>query len=213
MSKKKESWKEKRRRAALKREKALEAERIRREREPKKKRRGWPRGKFFGVICVVALLLISYGVWQYTQSSTERPSPEGAPLFTLTDIDGVEFSLGDFIGRVVVLDFFYIRCPPCREEIPELAQVYGKYSRSDVVIISISVDPDYDTIERLQKFREEHQISWTIAGDTASVSDKYNVQAVPTLVIIDQSGVIYYRNVGLTYASTLSSKIDSLLDR
>jgi len=80
MPKKKDSWKEKRRRAALKRERALEAERIRREREPKKKRKGWSRGKVFGALFMISLCLISFGVWYATQSSTTPPPTE----YTLT---------------------------------------------------------------------------------------------------------------------------------
>jgi len=63
--KKKESWKEKRRRAAIKRQKALEAERLRREREPKKSK-GWSRRKALAVLFVflICLPIGVYAVWQ-----------------------------------------------------------------------------------------------------------------------------------------------------
>jgi cytochrome oxidase Cu insertion factor (SCO1/SenC/PrrC family) len=228
--KKKESWKEKRRRAALKRERALEAERIRREKEPKKKHKGWPRGKVFGALFLISLCLISYGVWQYTQPPTQSLSPEPpspppnenkAPSFTLTDIDEATFSLADFKGKVVVLDFFYIRCGYCDDEFLELEEIYGKYSRDDVVIISISIDPNYDTVERLQEFKIgpnsfsslEYEMTWRIARDTAGVSNKYDITAAPTTVIIDREGIIspHSSYVGLTDASKLSEEIDLLL--
>jgi thiol-disulfide isomerase/thioredoxin len=84
--KKKESWKEKRRRAALKRERALEAERVRREREPKKRQKGWSRGKVFGVLFMISLCLVSYGVWYAMQPST-TPPPTGYTL-TITSTAG-----------------------------------------------------------------------------------------------------------------------------
>lgn len=215
--KKKESWKEKRRRAALKRERALEAERIRREREPKKRRKGWPRGKVFGVLFLISLCLISYGVWQYTQPPTQSSSPppneNKAPSFTLTDIDGATFSLADFKGKVVVLNFFDTYCTYCIPEISELAKVYVHYSSNDVVILSIDVDPYHDTVPILQQFREAHNISWAIAQDTAGVSDDYTIIGTPTTVIIDQEGFISPHGpfIGLASFSTLSREIDSLL--
>lgn len=226
--KKKKSLKEKRRLAALKRERASKAARVRVEREIERKHaraRGKIYRRVFVVICLVALVFISYGVWQSMQTSTPSstesqsteptepqppPSPNEneAPSFTLTDIDGETFSLSDFRGSVVVLDFFATWCTPCVAEMPHLAEIHEKYG-SDVVITSIA--PSTDTVELLKQFREDHNMLWRIARDTAGVSDDYGVQYIPTLVIIDQSGIIYYRNEGLTDASTLSSKIDSLL--
>jgi len=227
--KKKESWKEKRHRLALKRERVLEAERIRREREPKKQN-GWSRGKVFGALFLISLCLISYGVWYTmqpsTNSSTSPPSPPNenkAPSFTLNDIDGATFSLADFEEKVVVLDFFYIRCGYCDDEFLELEEIYGKYSRDDVVIISISIDPNYDTVERLQEFKIgpnrfsslEYEMTWRIARDTVGVSEKYDITAAPTTVIIDRQDIISPHSpyLGLTYASKLSKEIDSLLSR
>ena len=74
-----------------------------------------------------------------------------APDFTLTDIDGVEFSLSDHRGRVVLLDFFATWCGPCVDEIPHLRLLHSEFGE-DFIIISISVDPYSDTVEDLQQF-------------------------------------------------------------
>jgi thiol-disulfide isomerase/thioredoxin len=175
---------------------------------PKKKRRekpkeeGHPHRKVFSVLGLISLFLISYGVWQYAQPSTELNSP--ASLFTLTDTD-----FSDFMGRAVVLDFFATWCSPCIEEIPQLAEIHEKYNSNDVVVISISSPTD--NVETLKQFRIEHNMDWRVAKDTIGVFDKYGIQYIPTLIILDKEGVIRYKNVGLTSASVLSSKIDSLL--
>lgn len=201
--KKKESLKERRRRAALKRERALEAERIRRERTPKKKGKRLPKGKVLGVAFLMMLVLGAYGAWQYSQQSSNTNER------LLTDIDGNKFSLEDFRGKVVILDLFATWCQPCLQQIPQLAEIYEKYGHDEVVIISISSPSDNEDL--LRQFRDEHQMSWKVARDTAGVFDKYNVVYIPTIVILDQNGAVYYTNEGLTDASTLSSKIDFLL--
>jgi len=131
---------------------------------------------------------------------------EVAPIFTLTDIDGVEFSLSNFRGRVVLLDFFATWCGPCVAEIPHLKSLREKFGE-DLIIISVSVSPSSDTVEKLQEFRQEHGIDWVIARDTIGINDEYGVQYIPTLVIIDQEGYIRHRHVGLTDESVLYGEI------
>ena len=200
--KKKESWKEKRRRAALKHQKALEAERLRRERELKKSK-GWPRGKVLGIAFLVLMVMAFYAVWQNTHPSSNEDSGQ-ASLYTLTNADFSEFR-----GKVVVVDCFATWCRPCVLEIPHLAQINEKYSSSEVVVISVGSSGD--SVKELRQFKKEHSITWRVARDTVGVFDKYKVEYIPTLVILNQSGAIHYRNVGLTSASILSNEIDALL--
>jgi len=54
-------------------------------------------------------------------------------------------------------------------------------------------------------------MDWLVALDTIEVFNEYNVESIPTLVILDQNGDTHYRNVGVTDASTLMNKIDELL--
>jgi cytochrome oxidase Cu insertion factor (SCO1/SenC/PrrC family) len=134
-----------------------------------------------------------------------------APDFTLTDIDGVEFSLSGYRGEVVLLDFFSIRCSECITEIPHLKAVHEEFGE-DLIIISISVTPEYDTVERLQQYRQEHEIDWIIARDTVGVGlEDYFVRYGPTIVIVDQSGFIRYIHEGLVVASTLSEEVGQVI--
>jgi len=204
--KKKESLKEKRRRAALKHQKALEAERLRREREPKKSK-GWSKGKLFGIVFLASLVLVvgGYVAWQNTQQASNENGGL-PPLYMLTDSDFSEFK-----GKVVVVDCFATWCKPCLEEIPHLVQVNEKYNSSEVVVISVGSSGDSET--KLRQFKKDHGITWRVARDTVGVFDKYDVKYIPTLVIINQNGNVDFRKEGLTDASTLSSKIDALLGR
>jgi len=199
---KKESWKEKRRRAALKHQKALEAEQLRREREPKKSK-GWPRSRVLGIgfLFLIVLVIGVYAAWQGAQPSDASELP---PLYTLTDADFSEFR-----GKVVVIDFFATWCGPCKTEIPYLAEINENYNSSEVVVISVGSSGD--SAIKLRQFKQDYSITWRVARDTVGVFDEYNVEPIPTIVILNQNGNIHYRNEGVTDASTLSSKIDELL--
>ena len=89
------------------------------------------------------------------------------------------------------------------------------------MIISVSVDPEHDTVDILREFRIgpnkysdlHYEMNWTIARDTVGVMQKYGITAAPTTVIIDKEGFISPHSpyVGLTDASVLKNEIDSLL--
>lgn len=202
--KKKESLKEKRRRAALKRQKALDAERLRREREPAKSK-GWSTGKLLGIAFLALIVLVAggYAAWQNTQPASNENS--GLPsLYMLTDSDFSEFR-----GKVVLVDCFATWCQPCLEVIPYLAQVDAKYESGEVVVVSVGSSGD--SAAKLRQFKQDYNMTWRVARDTVKVFDKYSVEYIPTLVILDQNGAVHFREAGIVDSSTLSGEIDALL--
>jgi thiol-disulfide isomerase/thioredoxin len=202
--KKKESWKEKRRQAAIKRQKALEAERLKREREPKKSK-GWRQSKVLviGFLALIFLVIGVYAAWQNTQQVSNENG--GLPsLYALTD---AEFS--EFRGKIVLIDCFATWCQPCIIEFDHLKEVNDKYDSSEVVVVSVGSSGD--SVTGLRQFKKDYNMDWLVARDTVEVFNEYNVESIPTLVILDQNGNTHYRNVGVTDASTLMNKIDELL--
>ena len=203
--KKKQSWKERRQRAALKHQRATEAERQRIARQPKS-RKGWSRSKVFGLVFIAILVLavVAYVVWQNSQ---EQPHESELPsLYVLTDFDFSEFR-----GKVVVVDCFATWCQPCLQELPHLAQVHENYNSSEVVVISVGSSGDSAT--ELRQFKQDHGMGWMVARDTVGVFDKYSVQYIPTIVILSQDGDVHFQESRVVDASTLSLEIDALLGR
>lgn len=133
--------------------------------------------------------------------------------FTLSDIDGVEFSLSDYRGKVVLLDFFASGCGSCVIQISHLKSVHEEFDE-DLIIMSISVLISVDTVERLQQFRQEHEIDWIVARDTIGLRDEYNVTYLdaPVVVLIDQEGYIRYQHLGVVVESVLREKISELVE-
>jgi len=136
---------------------------------------------------------------------------EKAPDFTLVDISGEQFSLSGHLGKVVLLDFFTTHCYYCKLEIEHFKGLYDEYSPDQLVILSISVDPYTDTVQNLQSFAQQYEMTWTVARDTDNVAYKYGVSPIPHLVIVDAEGYKRHNHIGLTAESTFRSEIDSLL--
>lgn len=134
-----------------------------------------------------------------------------APDFELDDIDGKGFSLMDYRGSVIILDFMADHCPPCHDEVEHLKEVHLNYSNKDVRIMSIGVDNSESSEQLDNNVREAYGCDWLFAAGGGSVGDAYNVEYIPTIYILDKQGIITYKNVGLTAYSTLSNELDKIV--
>ena len=94
--------------------------------------------------------------------------------FTLTNQDNELMNLTDFRGDVVVVAFIFTKCPDVCPIITQLLRSVDEGFTSDyqehVSIISISVDPEYDTPEMLKDYTELHGVDWPhLTGDPAEM--------------------------------------------
>ena len=147
----------------------------------------------------------------FVLGTTPVNGKEQAPNFTLVDINGESFALSDHLGKVVLLDFFATWCGPCISQIEHLKSLYNEYSEDHLVILSISVDPNSDTVQILERFTQQNEITWTVARGTSNIADKYGVSPIPHLVLVDFQGYRIHDHIGLTEETTLRSEIDSIL--
>jgi peroxiredoxin len=131
--------------------------------------------------------------------SKPRPSRvfrDGAkfPAFNETDINGNKYKMKDLLGKVIVINFWFINCAPCRTEIPELNGLVKMYENNeDVVFIGIAMDEKY----RLKDFLKTSPFYYNIIENGGYLAKQYNVQQFPTHVVIDGEGKIRFHTIGL----------------
>lgn len=175
--------------------------------------------KKFTMLAVTALLIMVLLTSGCTSDDNgdeeEKEELETAPTFTLESTDNETVKLSSHLGKVVLLDFMFIDCTPCKETMPHLEVVYENYDDSEVVIISIDIDTDFETKDELRNFKENNGYEWTFCMDSTSnpARVKYDTSSYPTLFIINKEGKIAFKNVGEVGASysELSAEIDKLL--
>ncbi|OGS41125.1 MAG: hypothetical protein A3K77_00325 [Euryarchaeota archaeon RBG_13_31_8] len=139
--------------------------------------------------------------------------------FTFTHIDGSLKNLKDYRGKVVILDMWATWCGPCKNQMLILHQVYENYSRNDLEIISIDVDPR-ETIQLIENFKVTFNqnynvdLNWVLGLDNGSIWEKYKLErgGIPTIYIFDRKGEIIYYAEGLTSYSVICKEIDDLLE-
>jgi thiol-disulfide isomerase/thioredoxin len=118
-----------------------------------------------------------------------------APEFTLPGIDANNYSLSDFRGKLVYIDFWATWCSPCRAEIPHLKTLKEAYTDKPVVFIAISLDENRSAWENMVKSQElkGYQLHAEKAWQS-EVATNYQIRGVPTFVLIDGAGNIIEYN-------------------
>lgn len=146
-----------------------------------------------------------------TSNVTTSKTNDSAPAFTLKLTDGKDIKLSDHKGKIVIIDFWATWCPPCRRGIPDLIDIQKKYSK-DVIVIGISLDTE--TIDDVIPFIKKFGINYPVAYGTAEVVEAFgNIEAIPTSFIIDKSGQIVDKHIGLVDKSIYINKITELLKK
>lgn len=117
-----------------------------------------------------------------------------APDFTLKNNRGENIRLAEQRGKVVMLNFWASWCGPCRQEMPLLDDMHKRYGDAGFVLYGVNVEQNTADAEKLLK---ELGTSFTILWDRDStVSKLYQVNAMPTTIMIDKDGKVRYVNRG-----------------
>lgn len=121
-------------------------------------------------------------------------SADPAPDFTLPSSIGENVRLAEQRGQVVMLNFWASWCGPCRKEMPLLDEMSKRYGAAGFVLYGVNVEEDNTDAKKLIK---QLGVTFPILYDTESkASSLYNVDAMPTTVLIDKKGEIRFVNRG-----------------
>lgn len=111
-----------------------------------------------------------------------------------TDINGNKYDLRELTGKVLVFNFWFINCPPCKKEIPELNQMYAKYKENkDVVFLAVALDDKYD----IKQFIKTLPFLYPIVADGDFYAEKYKVSSYPTHLVVGKDGLVKFHTTGL----------------
>ena len=137
---------------------------------------------------------------------------EPAADFSVTLFNGEEFRLSEQRGQVVIVNFWYPSCPPCRDEMPALQQVWEQYQGRNVRLLGLFVPQGFDTEDDARQFVDELGLTFDFATDTrAQIAQQYAVQYFPTTYFIDQAGRVHLMEIARLDAARLTDILDDLV--
>ena len=126
------------------------------------------------------------------QKSAGSEEKDPAPDFEVKTLDGKPLKLSDLKGKVVVLNFWFIGCAPCRVEMPGLNTLTEEFKDEDVVFIAFALDD----AKALQPFLKEKEFTYQIIPDGGKIISLYGVKVFPTHVLINKKGEIEFTLTG-----------------
>ncbi len=148
------------------------------------------------------LLIVASAFYIYRDATTQSDFSTvpvqvnfAAPELTLTDIQGVEHSLADYRGQVVLVNLWATWCPPCKEEMPALQALYNKYIDNGFVIIAIN---DGDPAPDVLQFIKDYQLTFPVWLDPTYIATEqaFKTLNLPSSFVIDRSGTVRLMWVG-----------------
>ena len=117
-----------------------------------------------------------------------------ATNFTLKDAEGNNVRLSEYRGQVVLINFWASWCGPCRQEFPLLDDLHAKYQPMGFTVFGVNVEQDRKLADKVLR---EIPVTFPILFDDANeVSKAYDVDAMPSTVLVDRNGEIRYMHRG-----------------
>ncbi len=171
---------------------------------------------FFRVISdSLASLTKRYGLESSDSVSARRPKIRESDTLA-TDFryvsfagDSAEFSTLLKANKLVLLDFWYQSCQPCRQAIPELVSIYNTYHEQGLEILGL--DP-FDTNRlSIQNTMKRLGINYPIGMGDTSIAASYKIQGYPTLFLIDSRKKILFYQKG--YNENLKTRLSNMIEK
>ncbi len=132
--------------------------------------------------------------------------------FELPDNNGKQILFSDIVKthKYTLLDFWASWCPPCRQEMPVINEIYKKYRNKGLAVVSLSLDSNND---EWQEGISTLDMQWTQLCEpksgSAEVASAYGIEKIPTTLLIDSEGKIILRGVP---AYRIAESLDKLLN-
>lgn len=139
---------------------------------------------------------------------TPRPILDNPPPdFPLLDMNGESFSLADFEGQPVVLNFWATWCEPCIREMPTL-QRFAR-ANPDVVVLAVTDPRDGQNLDDIQQFLDDFNLSALTIGldEFSRLRNNLGVVNLPMTYILDAENILRFRQIGEVTEGDLSAFI------
>ena len=123
-----------------------------------------------------------------------------AVAFKAQTAEGDTVSSADYAGEVIVLNFWYAACPPCRVEAPDLQELHERFDGEGASFLGVNVR---DQAETAAGFEKEFGITYPSVIDAndgtmlLAFAGTVAPNAVPTTLVIDKQGRVAARFLGL----------------
>lgn len=167
----------------------------------------------WGLIGLLGLgaAILGFEVWRGMQTHPVSQLP-AVPAISLPDLDGRQRDGSEWRGRVVLLNFWASWCAPCVREVPELVAAQRRWGDQGLQVVGIALDQG----EPVHAFARRMQINYPVlmagmAGFDLSQGFGNEVLSIPFTVVLDRTGQVRHRHLGVVTSAQLENWLPALL--
>ncbi|MBN8673119.1 MAG: TlpA family protein disulfide reductase [Chitinophagales bacterium] len=118
--------------------------------------------------------------------------------FSAYDINGNWVDTKLLKGKILVVNFWFTTCPPCKKERPYLNKIVDDYSSdTNVVFIAVALDPK----ERLEPYLKQNEFKYNVIPAGQKIAEAFKISGYPTQLIVDKQGKIAFHTVSYYYVT------------
>jgi len=119
---------------------------------------------------------------------------KAAPALTLQTAQGGSIRLGEYRGRVVLIDFWASWCAPCKKSFPALDGLSHEFQSRGLAVLAVNLD---ERRKDADQFLAAYPHTMMVLFDPTGAAPKaFGVQGMPTSFLIDRSGMIRFTHMG-----------------
>jgi thiol-disulfide isomerase/thioredoxin len=150
------------------------------------------------------------------EKSAETATVVTLPIFelVLSDLKAQPQSLGQWRGRLLIVNYWATWCHPCREEMPGFSRLQDKYRGNGVQFVGISID----TADKIIEFQKATPVNYPLLiGDIGVMENSAALgntrQALPFTAVFDREGKLFSTKLGRVAEAELERQLKELLAR
>ena len=170
------------------------------------------RSRWINSVFVIWLLVAFLGLPAFDGWSMGSRVPTVGTLaedFRLTDLEGKSQSLGQYRGKIVLVNFWATWCKPCTTEMPAMQTAYEKLREKNFVVLAINeLEDDAKVREHIKQYGHTFPV---LMDHDNTVANQFGVFGLPVSVFIDQEGRVQeYIKGGLLTEQKIQTVVDRL---
>lgn len=148
--------------------------------------------RFYTRLAILAILFAAIAYTIYNTATKDQAKilkvGDNAPDFALVDMNGEKHQLSEYKGQGVFLNFWGTWCKPCEREFPIIDKQYQTYKSKGVEVLAVNIaEPELS----VQKYIDRKELTFPVLIDhTKSVMRTYNIDPLPTTILISPEGKI-----------------------
>lgn len=155
-------------------------------------------------------LLVRLSDEEFEKKMNNFPKPKESSAFATgsifqpikaRDINNEKINTKKMEGKILVINFWFIKCPPCVMEMPELNKIVEEYKNdSNVIFLAVALDSKSE----IKDFLKKNPFKYTIIDDGKYITSGYKVSSYPTNIVVSPEGKIHFSSSGYSGLPTIN---------